>query len=57
MWSFSAFQAQNLPAELTARWTEHLKPHSLQQSSTLNGATLIFKSTLNNNSYVSYDVY
>lgn len=25
---------------------KHLKPHSLQQSSTLNGATLIFKSTL-----------
>lgn len=49
MWSavhVSAFWAQNLPAELTVHQNEHLKPHSLQQSSTLNGATLIFKSTL-----------
>lgn len=60
MWSavhIPAFRAQNLPAELTVHQNEHLKPHSLQQSSTLNGATLIFKSTLNDNSYVSYDVY
>ena len=47
----SAFEAQNLPAELTVHQNEHLKPHRLQQSSTLNGATLIFKSTINNNSY------
>lgn len=49
MWStvhVSAFWAQNLPAELTVHQNEHLKPHSLQQSSTLNGATLIFKSSL-----------